>query len=466
MTVFRCRAAWLPAGPIGPVDIATDGGVITAVTPLDAAVLDATVADTLRGTAVEVLDGMVFPGFADAHSHVFHRALRGRTHAQLDGRPGDFFTWREQMYAVAARLDADLLHRLAVATYAELLCAGYTAVGEFHYLHHQPDGSRYPNPNQLGLRIAAAADEVGIGLTLLDTLYLTGGFGAELTERQRRFSDGSAVAWSRRVRELRTELPPGRHAGIRAGVAAHSVRAVPTGDLRTVADLAADWDCPLHLHLSEQPQENRASLEATGRTPTELVAAAGALGPSTSVVHATHLTDGDVRLLGEHGVIAVICPTTEADLADGLPDLGALQHAGVRLACGGDQQVVVDPFAQARLLEYGERLRTHRRGNLAPARLVAAATEQSHRSIGSAGGRLEVGAPADLVCVRTDSVRTAGALPQELVMAAGSPDVTSVVVGGQVLVRNGIHREWGDPGPLLAGVVQQLWDRVKGGVTG
>nr|WP_246232678.1 formimidoylglutamate deiminase [Nakamurella aerolata] len=460
----------------------TSDGIITAITPLDAGAWHVpspgatgpnpgaadpspgaagpTAGAAGAGGAAEVLDGMVFPGFADAHSHVFHRALRGRTHTERDGRPGDFFTWREQMYALAAQLDPDLLHRLARATYAELLCAGYTAVGEFHYLHHQVDGTPYPDPNLLGLRVAEAADQAGIGLTLLDTLYLAGGFGVALQPPQRRFSDGSGAAWAARVRQLGAELPAGRLAPIRLGLAAHSVRAVPPGELGTVAGLAAEWDCPVHLHLSEQLQENRDSLAATGKSPTALAADAGLLGSRTSVVHATHLTDTDVDRLGAHGVTAVICPTTEADLADGLPDLAALTRAGVLLACGGDQQVTVDPFAQARLLEYGERLRSHRRGNLAPAQLVAAATEHSHRSIGSAGGRLVPGAPADLVCVRTDSVRTAGSLPQQLVMAAGSADVQTVVVGGHVLARNGFHRDLGDPGPLLADVLGELWERV------
>ena len=215
----------------------------------------------------------------------------------------------------------------------------------------------------------------------------------------------------------------------------------------------------LHVHLSEQPAENADCLAATGRTPTQLLDDAGAIGPLTAAVHATHLTDQDIGILGRAGASVVICPTTEADLADGLPAAGRLAAAGARLSLGGDQQVVVDPFAQARGLEYGERLAGGRRGVFPPQALWSAALEHSHAAIGSPGGRLAVGAPADLLAVRTDSARTAGAAPEQLVMCATAQDVEVVVAGGLVQARAGNHVRHGDPGPLLAAAIDRAWGK-------
>ncbi|MBE7162271.1 MAG: formimidoylglutamate deiminase [Williamsia herbipolensis] len=436
--MLRCAEVCLPTGTAADVDLTVLDGVITGIGPADR---------TATGSAVESLPGLVFPGFADAHSHVFHRALRGRTHVADD--TGNFWTWREGMYAVAAALDLDSLFELATAAFCELLCAGYTAVGEFHYLHHRPDGARYDDPNAMGLALVEAAREVGIGLTLLDTVYLAAGFGdPPLHPVQRRFTDGSVMGWAERVADLHAAAPP----DVRIGAAVHSVRAVPTAALREMSAALDEVDPGrlLHVHLSEQPQENADALRATGRTPTGLLHEAGLLGPATAVVHATHLTDRDVALLGESGSTAVICPSTEADLADGLPRIADLVAARVPLACGGDQQVLVDPFHQARGIEWGERLRTGRRGTLAPADLVAAATAASHRSIDSVGGAVAVGMPADLVCVRTDSARTAGSRSDQLVMTATSADVVRVLRGGRTVVSDGVHHALGEPGVRLA----------------
>lgn len=431
MTIFRCGSAWINGSVSGPVDIHCTAGMITQITPAGTGPVD------------EDLPGLVYPGFADAHSHLFHRGLRGRTH----DRGGTFWTWRETMYALAARLEPDTFRELAVAAYAEMVCAGITAVGEFHYLHHGPGGVRYSDPNVMGLAALDAGNDVGLAVTLLDVAYLAGGFGEPVDAVQQRFSDGTAQAWADRVGALPT--------GLRVGAAIHSVRAVPPAALPIVVRAAAER--VLHVHLSEQPAENEACLLATGRTPTALLSDAGALGPRTAAVHATHLTTADVALLGSAGTTVVVCPTTEADLADGLPAAGALAAAGVPLALGGDQHVITDPLAQARGLEYGERLATGRRGTFSPAQLVRAATVVSHRAIGSAAGVIEVGSPADLVALRTDSARTAGADPAQLVMAASAADVAVVVTGGRVRARNGEHVRLGDPGRLLARAIERAW---------
>ncbi len=447
-TVFRCEHAWIDGHVRSDVDIACAAGRIVSIEPSGAGAAAA-------GATVERLPGLVFPGFADAHSHAFHRALRGRTH----DRGGTFWTWRDDMYRLAERLDPDSLRALAFATYVELLCAGYTAVGEFHYLHHGAGGRPYDDPNAMGWAVVDAADAAGIGLTLLDVAYLAGGFGEPVSGAQERFADADAEAWAARVDELRASS--GRVVGsggvARVGVAVHSVRAVPPRQLPAVAAAALKADAVLHAHLSEQAAENDAAIAATGATPTQLLADAGALGPRTALVHGTHLTDADVEIIGRHQSAVVICPTTEADLADGLPAAPRLSSAGARLALGGDQHVVVDPFAQARGLEYGERLARGRRGAFSPAALVTAACQTSHDAIGSPAGVLEPGAPADLVAVRLDTARTAGSAPEQLVMAASAADVAVVVVGGAVLARDGRHVVHGDPGPLLAAAVAAAW---------
>lgn len=268
------------------------------------------------------LPGLTLPGLANAHSHAFHRALR----ATVQVGSGTFWTWRETMYRFAAALTPDSYHALARAVYAEMALAGITAVGEFHYLHNQPDGRPYDNPNAMGEALIAAAADAGIRLTLLDTAYLSSGFGAAPDRHQRRFSDTTADAWAERVGLLRGDS----HTLI--GAAVHSVRAVPADQLATVADFARHRDAPLHVHLSEQRAENEACLAATGRTPTRLLADHGVLGPRTTGVHNTHLTDEDITLLGTSSTGTCMCPTTERDLADGIGPAPASSAPGARSA--------------------------------------------------------------------------------------------------------------------------------------
>lgn len=394
------------------------------------------------------LPGVVVPGFANAHSHAFHRALRGRTHAQ----GGTFWTWRQQMYAVAARLDPDSYLALATATYAEMALAGVTCVGEFHYLHHGPGGLPYDDPNVMGEVLREAARRAGIRLTLLDTCYLAGGINEALGPEHLRFGDADAGAWATRVLRLRPD------AATRIGVAAHSVRAVPSTAIEVVVATAhALGDgTPLHAHVSEQPTENDACLAAYGLTPTALLYEHGALGPMTTAVHATHLVTDDIALLGRAGAHACFCPTTERDLADGIGPARALHDAGVRLTLGSDQHAVTDMFEEVRGLEMNERLASGQRGRFTPAELVTALTSDGHASLGwPEAGRIEVGAPADLVAVRLDSIGTAGSDPAQVLLTATAADIYTVVTGGRVVVRNGAHL-LGDVGRLLANAIAEL----------
>jgi formiminoglutamate deiminase len=399
----------------------------------------------LSGETATRLTGLTLPGFANTHSHAFHRALRGRTQR---GR-GTFWTWREQMYAVAERLDPDAYLALARATYREMVAAGMTSVGEFHYLHHQPDGTPYADPNAMSHALVAAAQEAGIRLTLLDTCYLSAGFGEPPQGVQRRFSDGDVAAWTERASARSTAD------GTRLGAAIHSVRAVPAEAMPTVADWAEGR--PLHAHVSEQVGENQACVAAYARTPVEVLLDHGVLGPLTTAVHATHLTEDDVAHLADTGTYAGFCPTTERDLGDGIGPSTRLRDAGVRLTLGSDSHAVVDPFEEMRALELDERLATQQRGHWRAADLLTAATSDGQTSLGwDDAGAIVVGHRADLVTIDTGSPRTAGTGGDEhtAVFAATAADITQVVVDGRVVMRQGDAE---DVGRELDLAIRKVW---------
>jgi formiminoglutamate deiminase len=323
------------------------------------------------------------------------------------------------------------------------------SVGEFHYVHHRPDGRPYDDPNAMGEALIAAAREAGVRIALLDTCYLAAGFGREPEGVQRRFSDGDAERWAARVADLE-----GDDATV-VGAAVHSVRAVPREQVPTV--VAATAGRPLHAHLSEQVAENEACVAAYGLTPTQVLAEAGALGPMTSAVHATHLTDTDIALLGGSATYACFCPTTERDLGDGIGPSRRLHDAGSPLTLGSDSHAVIDPYEEMRAVELDERLATQRRGHWAAADLLAAATSDGHASLGFPDAdRIEVGARADLVVLDTASVRTAGtgAGAETAVFAATAEDVQRVMVDGRWHDVRGTRP---DVGRELAAATDRMW---------
>ncbi|MFD7001649.1 formimidoylglutamate deiminase [Streptomyces mirabilis] len=399
----------------------------------------------------EILRGLTLPGLANAHSHAFHRALRGTVQVGS----GTFWTWREIMYSFADRLTPDTYHALARAVYAEMALAGVTAVGEFHYVHHTPGGTPYADPNAMGEALVAAAGEAGIRITLLDTAYVSSGFGQPPNHHQLRFSDGSAEAWAERSSLLKDR----DHA--RIGAAIHSVRAVPAGQLATVARWAEERQAPLHVHLSEQTAENDACQATHGCTPTRLLADHGVLGPRTTGVHNTHLTDEDIALLGQSRTGTCMCPTTERDLADGIGPAAALQRAGSPLSLGSDSHAVIDLLEEARAMELNERLRTRTRGHWTAAALLRAASADGHAALGwQDAGILEAGALADFTTIALDSVRTAGPVPrlgaETAVFAATAADVRHTVVGGRHVVRDGAHALVPEVPQALAQAVEAL----------
>ncbi len=470
MTARRWLAdlAWLPGqGLTRDVLIEAEGDRFTTVTPLapqtplasptpptpktppssQPLLTSKSPANTRASSApftIERLPGLTLPGFANAHSHAFHRALRGTTQADR----GTFWTWRERMYQVAARLDPRSYLALARAVYAEMALAGISCVGEFHYLHHQPDGTPYPDPNAMGHALIQAAAEAGLRITLLDTCYLSGGLDQSgvlpLAGPQVRFSDGEGSRWAARVEALGPDEHGvlARHA--RAGAAIHSVRAVPPEHMHPVVAWANRRGAPLHIHMSEQRAENETCRAVYGVSPAKLLYDEDVLGPRTTVVHATHVGAAELELLGGSQVFACLCPTTERDLGDGLAPARSLANAGCTLTLGSDSHAVVDILEEARGVEYCERLARRSRGHFTAESLLQAATAGGHASLGwPDAGEIAPGALADLVTVSLDSVRTAGA-PDDLaletaVFAASAADIRTVVVGGRDVVRDGVH---------------------------
>lgn len=446
VTAYWCEFAWL-----GALDGQVESGVLIDVVG-DRITTVTTGIATPPADAVR-LSGVTLPGMVNGHSHAFHRGLRGRTHGEM----GSFWTWRNQMYALADRLDPDSYRSLATAAYAEMALAGYTTVGEFHYLHHGPGGVPYADPNEMSNVLVEAAAAAGIRITLLDTCYLQAGvWGEELNATQRRFSDGTAEQWAERVAASTIDSPVAK-----LGAAIHSVRAVPPVAIARVAAWAATQNCPLHAHVSEQPMENAECLSAHGVTPTELLHRERALSERFTAVHGTHLVNRDPQLLATSGASCCICPTTERDLADGIGRTPQLASSGVPMTIGSDSHAVVDPFEEIRAIELNQRLATLTRGNHQPGELLRIATSVGARSLGwFDAGRIAVGALADLTTVSLDSPRLAGTdLAQAaaaLVFCASATDVHHVVAGGRVIVAGRVHQSIDVPHSLNASI-QALW---------
>ena len=464
--------AWLPGqGVCRDVLIEADGDRFTSVTPVapEASATPAT-SPTPSATPVasptssvpsdaERLRGLTLPGFANAHSHAFHRALRGTTQADR----GTFWTWRERMYEVAGRLDPDGYLALARAVYAEMALAGITCVGEFHYLHHQPGGKPYADPNAMGRALVQAAAEAGLRITLLDTCYLTGGLDRTgvlpLAGPQVRFGDDDGSRWADRAEALGPDSRGMIAPNARAGAAIHSVRAVPPEHMHPVVAWARRHGAPLHIHMSEQRAENETCRAVYGVSPAQLLYDEDVLGPRTTVVHATHVSSADLELLGGCQVFACLCPTTERDLGDGLAPARPLAAAGCPLTLGSDSHAVIDILEEARGVEYAERLARRSRGHFTAEALLVAATSAGHTSLGwPDAGEIAPGARADLVTVSLDSLRTAGA-PADValetaVFAASAADVRSVVISGRDVVRDGIHQLVPDVPAVLARTVR------------
>ncbi len=390
----------------------------------------------------------ILPGLVSAHSHAFQRAIRGRTERRKEGRP-DFWAWREAMYAAAVRLGPDDLFEVARICFHEMARAGITAVGEFHYLHRDPEGRPYADPNELAKQVARAAREVGIRLVLLRAAYARGGHGELASPAQRRFIDPSVDEVMRSIDDLEAELCGDPLFSV--AVAPHSVRACPADWIARLAEHARRAGHPLHLHVAEQPKEVEQCRAEHGTTPALLLERLGALAESTTAVHAIHLTGDDAAALGRARATVCACPTTERNLGDGIVPADRLLAAGARLALGTDSNVQIDLLEDARELEYHLRLqrleravldegRERSRGGLAR-RLHTFATAGGMASLGIPGGHLAPGEPADFMVVSLDDPSIAGASETDLLAAVvfslARTAIRDVYVGGEPAVLGG-----------------------------
>jgi formimidoylglutamate deiminase len=379
------------------VAVELDGGQIDAV-------VDAAGAGE-RGDVVRLGGRLLVPGLVNGHSHAFQRHLRGRVEARAAAAPeDDFWSWRESMYAAAEALDPRGMRAVAEECFDAGRRAGYTAVGEFHYVHHRPDGTPYEEPNELALAVIAAARAVGVRIVLLMAAYARGGAGRGPTAGQRRFCDHSVEAYLARVERLAAEV-----AGdplVTVGYAPHSLRAVPREWLVEIARHAAGTGYPLHIHAGEQPREVAESLEEFGLRPIEHLQDCGVLGPAATVVHATHVSPGELDLLAQTGSTVCACPTTEANLGDGFLPAAELWQRAVPVSFGSDSNVRLDPFEEARETEGCARRQSGRRnvlvadGDQGPApSLWRCLIAHGARSLGLPPTGIVAGAPADLVAL-------------------------------------------------------------------
>lgn len=412
------------------------------------------------------LAGPALPGLCNLHSHAFQRAMAALAERSSAG-DDNFWTWREVMYRFLAALDPDDVEAVAAWLYIELLLAGYTSVVEFHYLHHAPDGSRYADGAELSLRILAASQTAGIGLTLLPVLYSYGGFGgAAPSPGQRRFLH-SFDTYAMLVEDLAARLRAWPHC--RLGVAPHSLRAVTPEQLQKIIGLAECLgpNAPIHLHIAEQQAEVAACQAALGAPPVAWLLDNVPVDRRFCLVHATHMTASECERLGRSGAVAGLCPSTEANLGDGLFDAPRYLAAGGRFGVGSDSNVGIDPFEELRLLEYGQRLALRRRNVLAsgPGRAVggelfAGACIGGAQAAGQPTSRIAVGCRADLIVLDGEDPSLCGregdALLDAAIFGPRRGLVRDVVVAGRFVVRDRVHPAAGPARAAYAATLRRV----------
>jgi len=438
----------LPEGVRSGVRIAVADGVIRAVEVAPAAEGD------------QAIRGLVLPGMANVHSHAFQRAMAGLAEWDAGGKD-NFWSWREAMYRFAERLDPDAQLAIARFLFIEMLKAGYTSVGEFHYLHNQPGGAAYAPATAMAEAIALAAGESGIALTLMPTLYVTGGAdGRALSERQKRF--GKSVTELLGLRETMR----GKAGVTQLGLALHSLRAVPPALMRE-AIASVEASSPIHLHAAEQTGEVDEAIAKFGTRPIDYILTQFPVDQRWCFVHATHMNTRETRALAESGAVAGLCPTTEANLGDGIFRLTEFLNARGRIAIGGDSHIAVDPAEELKALEYSQRL-LHRRRNVSAsaavpqtaARLWGEAARNGAQVLGLEAGEIAVGKRADLLVIDTEHVSLAGRDGAQAlasyVFVTGRRAVRDVMVAGAWLVRDRHHAREGGAAAAYRGAVAKM----------
>jgi len=396
----------------------------------------------------------LLPGLVNAHSHAFQRIIRGRTERRSQHTTDTFWTWREQMYAAANRLTPEDIYAVSRMAFLEMALSGITAVGEFHYIHHAPDGSSYDDPNLLEREVIRAARDVGVRIALLRVAYARAGYQTEPNPQQVRFIESSPETYLTNLEQL-LAAPELKDGGAWVGVAPHSVRAVPLDYLRKVIAFAGERGLVVHTHVAEQMAEVAACIEEYGRSPVALLETEGLLSERFTAVHAIHVTPKAIAALARTQANVCACPTTERNLGDGVAPVDSYFKSGVPVSLGTDSQIQIDLLEDARELEYHLRLQQTARNVLAPAhdagegalaqRLFDCATVNGATSIGFDGGTLKPGVPADFFTVDLEDPSIAGASPDNLlaniVFSLSRSAIRDVVVSGKRIVEEGRHTD-------------------------
>ena len=447
--------AWLPGGWLDAVLLQVDAqGRWLSVLPDTPAPDDAT-----------RLAGPVLPGLVDAHGHAFQRAFAGLAERR-ESADDDFWSWRDRMYRVANAVDPAMLRAIAAQLYGELLRGGYTQVCEFHYVQHQPDGTAYADRLAMSQALVDAASETGIGLTLLPVLYERAGFTQPaLRPDQRRFHLDADGVWA-----VQQAVQAQSHARLNAGVAIHSLRAARPESIHRLRQLAEGLDGPIHIHVAEQPAEVHDCLAHTGLRPVEWLAQQDLLDARWQLVHATHVNSAEILAVAHAGSTAVICPSTEANLGDGLTDLPAWLRASVPLAVGSDSHVTRAWREELRWMDYGQRLSLKCRNVAAApergqpataARLWESALDGGGRAAGHSVWGLHPGARADLLVVDLADASLAGIPPTRLldalVFSSPGRPWRDVMVAGDWVVRDHHQRGTAERLARFEAVMQRLW---------
>ena len=415
-------------------------------------------------SAIPLKDRILLPGLINAHSHAFQRVIRGRTEYRTANSKDSFWTWREMMYSAAARLTPGDVYDASRMSFLEMVLSGITTVGEFHYLHHAPDGSTYDDPNLLAKEVVRAANDVGLRIALLRVAYARSGYETETNPQQARFMETNPEVYLRNAEQLIADLERGSspHASDMAwaGVAPHSVRAVPLTYIKEIISFANERKLPTHMHVAEQQAEVSACIEEYGRSPVALLWTEGLLSERFTGVHSIHVSPKAQRLLAETRAMVCACPTTERNLGDGILPADGYFKQGVRVALGTDSQVQIDLLEDARELEYHLRLQRMERavleGSSRPegaqpdarmsdlaGSLFDCATINGAESLQCPAGTLEPERAADFFTVDLNDASIAGASPDDLlpsiVFSLSRTAVKDVVVGGKRIVEDGRH---------------------------
>ncbi|MEK6283388.1 MAG: formimidoylglutamate deiminase [Acidobacteriota bacterium] len=412
----------------------------------------------------------LLPGLINAHSHAFQRVIRGRTEYRTVNTKDSFWTWREMMYSAAARLAPEDVYDASRMAFLEMALSGITAVGEFHYLHHAPDGTPYDDPNLLAKEVVRAAQDVGLRIALLRVAYARSGHEMATNPQQSRFIEKDWETYLRHVERLQTDLAGAKERAW-VGVAPHSVRAVPLDYLRSVVQFANERQLPVHMHVAEQPAEVSACINEYGRSPVALLDTEGLLNERFTGVHVIHVTPKAVGMLAATGATVCACPTTERNLGDGVVPVDEFLKQGVPVALGTDSHVEINLLEDARELEYHLRLQKMERAVLAgpddqgpsalAARLFQCATVNGARSIGATGGTLAQDSPADFFTVDLDDPSIAGASEDDLlssiVFSLSQTAVKDVVVGGKRIVEDGRHSQQEEIVERFKRLQKNLW---------